>query len=285
MTNLPLVSIIMPTFNRAELIGESLDSVLSQSYLNWECIIVDDGSTDATATIVESYLIKDKRFRYFYKENEGAALAKNHAIEKSKGEYILPLDSDDLIDASLLFKAVNVFEKNKEISLVYCEAKLFGELNEKWAIPAYDYKLFLVYNMIFNTCMFKKIDFNKVDGYDKGLFEDWDLWMKILSPKSKVYRIPEILFYYRTHKGDSVTNMLQSNTELYNFNLKAFYSKHINIYMEYIGNPIELEREARELRKKVESADYKAAEKLLKNPIFKLFRKFINSLKRLFYGG
>ncbi len=284
MSNLPLVSIIMPTFNRADLIGESLDSVLSQSYLNWECIIVDDGSNDTTESVVEAYLKKDKRFRYFYKENGGAASAKNVAIEHSKGVYILPLDSDDLLDASLISKAVKVFEKNQDISLVYSEAKLFGYKNEKWNIPEYDYKLFLVYNMIFNTCMFKKVDFDEVGGYDKGLFEDWDLWMKMLNPKSKVYRIPETLFYYRTQNGESITNRLQSNQKLHNSNLKAFYTKHIDIYMEYIGNPIELEREARGLRKKAQSADFKAAEKLMRNPVFQFFRKVRNYLKRLFNG-
>jgi glycosyltransferase involved in cell wall biosynthesis len=284
VSNLPLVSIIMPTFNRADLIGESLDSVLSQSYLNWECIIVDDGSTDTTESVVEAYLKKDKRFRYFYKENGGAASAKNVAIEHSKGVYILPLDSDDLLDASLISKAVKVFEKNQDISLVYSEAKLFGYKNEKWNIPEYDYKLFLVYNMIFNTCMFKKVDFDEVGGYDKGLFEDWDLWMKMLNPKSKVYRIPETLFYYRTQNGESITNRLQSNQKLHNSNLKAFYTKHIDIYMEYIGNPIELEREARGLRKKAQSADFKAAEKLMRNPVFQFFRKVRNYLKRLFNG-
>jgi glycosyltransferase involved in cell wall biosynthesis len=274
----------MPTFNRADLIGESLDSVLSQSYLNWECIIVDDGSNDTTESVVEAYLKKDKRFRYFYKENGGAASAKNVAIEHSKGVYILPLDSDDLLDASLISKAVKVFEKNQDISLVYSEAKLFGYKNEKWNIPEYDYKLFLVYNMIFNTCMFKKVDFDEVGGYDKGLFEDWDLWMKMLNPKSKVYRIPETLFYYRTQNGESITNRLQSNQKLHNSNLKAFYTKHIDIYMEYIGNPIELEREARGLRKKAQSADFKAAEKLMRNPVFQFFRKVRNYLKRLFNG-
>jgi glycosyltransferase involved in cell wall biosynthesis len=274
----------MPTFNRADLIGESLDSVLSQSYLNWECIIVDDGSNDTTESVVEAYLKKDKRFRYFYKENGGAASAKNVAIEHSKGVYILPLDSDDLLDASLISKAVKVFEKNQDISLVYSEAKLFGYKNEKWNIPEYDYKLFLVYNMIFNTCMFKKVDFDEVGGYDKGLFEDWDLWMKMLNPKSKVYRIPETLFYYRTQNGESITNRLQSNQKLHNSNLKAFYTKHIDIYMEYIGNSIELERESRGLRKKVQSADFKAAEKLIRNPVFQFFRKVRNYLKRLFNG-
>jgi glycine betaine/choline ABC-type transport system substrate-binding protein len=99
-----------------------------------------------------------------------------------------------------------------------------------------------------------------------------------------VYRIPETLFYYRTQNGESITNRLQSNQKLHNSNLKAFYTKHIDIYMEYIGNPIELEREARGLRKKAQSADFKAAEKLIRNPVFQFFRKVRNYLKRLFNG-
>ncbi len=100
MTDQPLVSIIIPTYNRAHLIGETLDSVLAQTYENWECIVVDDGSTDATALTVEAYLRKDARFQFFKRPNhkpKGANACRNYGFEKSKGEFIQWFDSDDLM--------------------------------------------------------------------------------------------------------------------------------------------------------------------------------------------
>jgi glycosyltransferase involved in cell wall biosynthesis len=100
MTDQPLVSIIIPTYNRAHLIEETLDSVLAQTYENWECIVVDDGSTDATALTVEAYLRKDARFQFFKRPNhkpKGANACRNYGFEKSKGEFIQWFDSDDLM--------------------------------------------------------------------------------------------------------------------------------------------------------------------------------------------
>lgn len=98
--NAPLVSIIIPTYNRAHLIGETLDSVIAQTYQNWECIVVDDGSTDHTEEVMADYMAKDARIRFYHRpENKlpGGNAARNYGFEKSKGEYIQWFDSDDLM--------------------------------------------------------------------------------------------------------------------------------------------------------------------------------------------
>lgn len=95
----PLVSVIIPTYNRADLIGETLDSVLAQTYANWECIVVDDGSSDNTEQVVKSYVNKDSRFRYYKRPQDrqkGGNTCRNIGFELSKGEFICWLDSDDL---------------------------------------------------------------------------------------------------------------------------------------------------------------------------------------------
>jgi glycosyltransferase involved in cell wall biosynthesis len=285
VSNLPLVSIIMPTFNRADLIGESLDSVLSQSYLNWECIIVDDGSTDTTESVVEAYLKKDKRFRYFYKENGGAAVARNFAIKNSSGIYILPLDSDDLIHSTYIEKGINIFQKNPQLKIVYGLAEKFGIETGKWPIPNFNYRLFLIYNMIFNSSIYKRTDFERVGGYTpKNKFEDWDLWLKIIEKDVDIFQIQEVMYYYRTHINNSVTVKLERNQAMLEVSMNQLFKNHIDAYLQFIGNPILQEREARGLRKKVQSADFKAAEKLIRNPVFQFFRKVRNYLKRLFNG-
>src|SRR5690554_4749576 len=96
----PLVSIIIPTFNRAHLIGETLDSVLAQTYKNWECIVVDDGSTDGTDQLMGDYLAKDGRFKYHKRPDskpKGANACRNIGLDKALGEYIVFFDSDDLM--------------------------------------------------------------------------------------------------------------------------------------------------------------------------------------------
>ena len=108
--NNPLVSIIIPTYNRAHLIGETLDSVLVQTYQNWECIIVDDGSTDDTVEVVNNYVNKDARFQLHYRPIDrlaGGNAARNYGFEVSKGEYVNWLDSDDIMDNDCLLKKVN----------------------------------------------------------------------------------------------------------------------------------------------------------------------------------
>jgi len=97
--NSPLVSIIIPTYNRAHLIGETLDSVLAQTYTNWECIVVDDGSADGTDKLLATYCEKDARFQYHNRPSnrlKGANACRNIGFELSKGEYVNWLDSDDI---------------------------------------------------------------------------------------------------------------------------------------------------------------------------------------------
>ena len=96
----PLVSIIIPTYNRAHLIGETLDSILAQTYQNWECIVVDDGSTDHTVQRIDKYQSQDERFKFFTRPTtkpKGANACRNYGFEQSKGDYIQWFDSDDLM--------------------------------------------------------------------------------------------------------------------------------------------------------------------------------------------
>ena len=96
----PLVSIIIPTFNRAHLIGETLDSVLAQTYQNWECLVVDDGSNDSTPRILEKYSQLDERFRYLERPDylpKGGNAARNYGFEHSKGDYVQWFDDDDIM--------------------------------------------------------------------------------------------------------------------------------------------------------------------------------------------
>jgi glycosyltransferase involved in cell wall biosynthesis len=114
MIDQPLVSIIIPTYNRAHLIGETLDSVVAQTYENWECIIVDDGSSDNTDEVVGEYVKKDSRFKYYHRPDEhlpGGNGARNYGFKVSKGKYVQWFDSDDLMYQELINTCVSKISK------------------------------------------------------------------------------------------------------------------------------------------------------------------------------
>ncbi len=127
-TKNPLVSIIIPTYNRAHLIAETLDSLLAQTHHNWECIIVDDGSTDNTNEVVQIYLDKDARFHYYHrpaKKTKGANACRNYGFEVSKGEYVNWFDSDDLMLESNIEEKLNGFTNS--IDFVISNSQNFTE--------------------------------------------------------------------------------------------------------------------------------------------------------------
>ncbi|RXG13770.1 glycosyltransferase involved in cell wall biosynthesis [Leeuwenhoekiella aestuarii] len=120
----PLVSIIIPTYNRAHLIGETLDSVLAQTYTHWECIVVDDGSTDGTDEVLAEYVAKDSRFQYHHRPKDrpkGANACRNYGFELSQGEYIQWLDSDDIIKENKLEAQVNLIINQSFYTVLTCK--------------------------------------------------------------------------------------------------------------------------------------------------------------------
>ena len=127
-TNEPLVSVIIPTYNRAHLIAETLDSVSAQTYQNWECIIVDDGSSDNTDEVVGEYVNKDNRFKYYHRPEEhlpGGNGARNYGFKMSQGEYVNWFDSDDLMVAEKFKNQIDIFNRSSKIDVVFSNFQFF----------------------------------------------------------------------------------------------------------------------------------------------------------------
>jgi glycosyltransferase involved in cell wall biosynthesis len=119
MDHTPLVSVILPTYNRQDLLPKSIESVISQTYTNWELIIWNDGSLDDTEKVALSYKDKDKRIYYYQDENHGMSYALNNAIKKSQAEYIAFLDDDDQWETSKLSHQINILLSNSQVDLVF----------------------------------------------------------------------------------------------------------------------------------------------------------------------
>ena len=271
----PVVSIIVPAYNYASYLGECLDSVLAQTMKSWECIVIDNGSTDNTSDIVKAYSEKDSRIKYHFTNQKGVSLARNYAVSLSQGEYILPLDADDKIENSYISKALSIMEKHPEISLVYCDAFLFGSVQKKWILPEFNYKNLLIENSIFCSAMYRKTDFDLVKGYNINMvdgFEDWDFWIKLLKNDKKVIKINEPLFYYRI-KENSRNSILDENKQL---KLRTqIYNNHIELYNSFFTFP-ELVYANYQLKQKYDSVSNSLTYKIGKLLVYPL-----NLLKRL----
>jgi glycosyltransferase involved in cell wall biosynthesis len=123
----PLVTVIVPTYNYGHFIGDALHSVRSQTYSDWECIVVDDGSTDDTAAIVGRLAAEDARIRYFRQENARQAAARNKGISLARGDYFQFLDADDLIESRKLEQQVAFLEEHADVDITYSSARYFSE--------------------------------------------------------------------------------------------------------------------------------------------------------------
>lgn len=260
----PLVSVIMPTYNQGAYIEKSLDSVSKQIYRNWECIIVDDGSKDDTEKIVKNIIEKDTRFKYIKQKNLGPSSARNTGVLQSSGEYILPLDSDDIISPHYIQEAVNVFMGNDNIKLVYCEAEFFGEKSGKWELPNYSFDRLLFSNMIFCSAVYKRSDYDKTKGYNENMregLEDWDFWLSFLKKDDLVYKIPETHFFYRIKKNSRNADS-HNDSGIIQKMYKRIYLNHEEKYKDVV-NPIYMQNQIDDLERHIELKN-KEIEKLRK---------------------
>jgi glycosyltransferase involved in cell wall biosynthesis len=241
-----LVSVIIPCYNDGMYIKDSISSVINQSYKNLEIIIVDDGSSDIETKNILKTISNDK-IRVFFIANKGPAYARNFAIQKSNGEFILPLDADDKIDVSYVEKAVTILKKNSNVGIVYCKAYFFGEKFGPWNLPEYSLKNMLLDNVIFVTAMFRKMDWKIVDGFCCELkygLEDYDFWLSILEMGREVVQIQETLFYYRIKKKSRSKNFshgfnqIRETYALIFARHKIFYINNIDDYNEVMRNKI-----------------------------------------------
>lgn len=217
----PIVSIIIPCYNQGSFLDETLQSVLNQTFSNWECIIVNDGSKDCTEDIAKSWCHKDGRFCYYLKENSGVSSTRNFGIEKLKGKYLQFLDADDVLDKDKLELSLNEFQQNtnnkvkvvisnfrmlafnsKKLTDPYCrlnsELFNFDSLLYKWqetfSIP--------IHCGLFDAALFETIRFPE----SVTAQEDWIVWVQIFKKGCEAVFIDKPLAFYRiNHNGRTMS--------------------------------------------------------------------------------
>jgi len=200
----PLVSIITPTYNRADFISEAVESVLVQSYPDFELLIVDDGSEDNTSEVLGPYL-NDSRIKLFRQENQGQSVARNLALAEAKGEFICFLDSDNYWPKEKLEQQVRLFEKHPETDVLYGDNVIINEEGRELSRKNMSrYSGSIARQMIkdncvaMNTTMARRKCFDEMGGMSgkRRVADDYDLWLR-LSAKYIFRYEPEYWAWYR----------------------------------------------------------------------------------------
>jgi teichuronic acid biosynthesis glycosyltransferase TuaG len=210
-----LISVITPTYNCGKFISETIESVLNQSYRNWEMIIVDDCSTDNTKEIVSNYTSQDHRIKYLRLEkNSGAAAARNKAMEAASGKYLAFLDSDDIWLENKLERQLSFMKKNNYnfTCTSYCKIDEAGVSLNKIikAKNTTDYNGVLLSCPIGNsTVMYNAEKLGKFEVPNIRKRNDDALWLKILKKEKLIYGMPEVLMKYRIRPNSISSNKFQ----------------------------------------------------------------------------
>lgn len=229
----PIISIIIPCYKTEKTLSETLQSVLDQDFIEWEALIINDGSPDHVEAIAEEWVQKDTRFKYFKKHNGGLGSARNYGISKAQGEFILPLDSDNKIRPDFVKNALKVFLTHDEVGVLYGDAMRFGEDNSLWNVGEFEIYKMLEHNYIDACAIIRKSVFDLVGGYDVNMpyqgHEDWDFWLSVITTPFQFYYLKDITFDYRVTSSSMIRSF---NSEMLNENIEFIRKKHYKLYVE-----------------------------------------------------
>ncbi|MCX6782224.1 MAG: glycosyltransferase [Candidatus Magasanikbacteria bacterium] len=198
-----LVSVVMSAYNGESYLEESVLSVISQSYKNFEFIIIDDGSTDRTLQILNSF--SDSRIKIISRENKGLTKSLNYAVSISSGELVARIDADDVFEVEKLAVQVDYFKRNPEVALCGVWAKFIDKKGNEvgvYKVPTTYSKI--KHNILFHNpfihpgVMFKRKVFDEMHGYNEKYryAQDYELWGRIV-PVYNVVNLPQYLLKYR----------------------------------------------------------------------------------------
>lgn len=227
-----MISIVVPVYNTEKYLDEAIGSVLAQTFSDWELLLVDDGSTDNSATICKKYVDQDSRIRYIHKSNGGQASARNLGIKNARFEWIAFLDSDDLWAPEKLETQIGEIEKEKPDFLYSAGYEMFEDRNVAYNWYFKKFKGDDFFQILYRSCMVNcnTVLVSKKLLIETGLFdenqllrgvEDWDLWMRLAKKSKVVFGSEKKLAYYRIH-GDGI-----------HLQKARIYIGKLNVYSKY----------------------------------------------------
>ena len=217
---LPFFTVVVPTYNQAQYLGEALDSLLAQTFQNWEAIIVNDGSNDNTLHVMDQYRARDKRFKFFNKENGGVSSALNVGIKNAVGEWLCWLSSDDWFEKDKLETHYNAILENPDIKFFRSHWSLFYDETKKrletgvWLLepkPQFQVTSYFITNYNHgNSIAIHKTVFDNVGLFNETMRQgqDFDMWVRI-SSKYKSHFINKRTCVTRIHKGQTTNTFFE----------------------------------------------------------------------------
>jgi glycosyltransferase involved in cell wall biosynthesis len=231
MLPFPMVSIIIPVYKSEKYFQECLNSVANQTFTDWECIVVDDGSDqpELIDTITAETLMQ--KGRVIHQKNKGVSNARNTGIEAAQGKFIVCLDSDDYIHPEFLAKTTAAIETNSNAGVIYCWTQYVGDLTDSLRPSELHLFWLLQRNYITITSLFKKKIWSELGGFDEVMkigHEDWEFWIRTSLANHKFLCVPEILFYYRISKK---SRNIEATAKRFN-TINYVRHKHSDVYFQ-----------------------------------------------------
>jgi len=271
--SISLVSFIVTSYNKGKFLHETIDSILSQTYTNWELLIIDDNSKDQK-TLESLAELEGRGYRVIrMPENRGVAAARNLGIIESKGDVILFLDGDDMISKNYTAEAVDLFNSNLSIDVITSEVNLFGTAKGPMRLLDVTIENTVAQNTLVISSFFRRsalkggIQFD--DTFRKG-FEDWDFWLSLLGSGAVFFRIKKPHFFYRIHPGSR--NFMESAT-MDKIRI-SLMKKHRNLFLQH---PI-MPKMSFEYHHVIDSPEYRIGSfiwnKLMIKSLFHLLKHF-----------
>lgn len=208
----PLISVIMPAYNAERWIAEALDSVLAQTWTNWELLILDDGSTDGTAALARDYAARDGRIRYCRNpENLGVAGTRNRGLSMARGAWVALLDSDDSWRPEKLARQLSLGQQ-EQADIVYCSYSLLGDSCADFIVPARTTYASMLRSSVFScsTVLLSQRVARSCRFPTQYYHEDYALWLALLRSGFRAVGCTEVLADYRVAQGSRSRNKLRS---------------------------------------------------------------------------
>jgi len=228
------VSIVITCRNYGEYLQEAFISCLNQTRRPEEIVVVDDASVDSTPDVAESLVEKygnSRSIKVRYIRNVmrlGAAEARNKGIEAAASEYVMVLDADDQLHPVYIEKVASLLDQNPQVAIAYSSYREFGDRSRVVLLPPFDPVVLLTDCIIMGCAMFRKSIWQMLGGYDRNqIFEDWELWIRIVTRGWKALGTPEPLYFYRVHGGSKDLEANKQRLE----GERRIYEKHIDAYM------------------------------------------------------
>lgn len=239
-----LISVIVPCYNQGIYLKETIQSALASTYRPLEIIIINDGSTDDSLELARVLEAQHPEVRVLDQANAGVTKARNVGIAAAQGEYILPLDGDDLISKNYIEKGMAILTSRPEVKVVYCQAEKFSDSSRKpWKLKPFSLQQLAKDNMIFVSALFRKADALAVGGFSEDMQlgrEDWEFWIKLLKNGGEVVQLPEVGFLYRLTPTSK--RKKTGGTAFKKARIAYLNAKHADFFERELNGPLRIQR-------------------------------------------